>query len=1051
MSFEISPIVKEKTCMNPSDDKHNLTIDPLPNPDKALRTRAVEKIKNLEKLQTEPPGPEETRRMLHELQVHQIELELQNDELLRTQLDLDAARERYFNFYSLAPVGFCSVSSQGLIIETNHTVAALLGEYQAALVNQPFSRFIYSEDQDAFYLYNKRLFAHNGPLECELRMVKTNGTIFWGHLTATAAQDGSGAPVCRIVMSDITERKFRDEGRELTAHLITLINTPGDFHSRLSDLTASLQDWTGCEAVGIRLRSGDDYPYFETRGFPPAFVQAENHLCTYGPDGEILRDPEGNPMLECMCGNILCGRYNPAKPFFTAHGSFCSNNTTALLATTTDADRQARTRNRCNGMGYESVALVPIRTGDQVFGLLQFNDHRTDFFTSALITRLESMADSLAIALSRRQSEAVLRESEKLYRSLFDNMLNGFAYCRMLFKDEKPYDFIYLAVNDAFKSLTGLGDIVGRKVSEVIPGIQETDPQIFEIYGRVATTGRPERFEIYVEAMQMWFWVSVYSTAHRHFVAVFDVITERKRSEEVLLESEQNFRTLANSGRTMVWTSGKDKLCNYFNRVWLEFTGRTLEQETGNGWAEGVHPDDFKRRLDTYVGAFDLRENFSIEHRLRRHDGEYRWILDDGCPRWDSKGEFIGYIGHCLDITDRKMAEAEKSRFETQLHQAQKMESIGRLAGGVAHDFNNMLGIITGYAELAQDKVDPGQSIHDDLEQIRKAAGRSSDLTRQLLAFARKQTIAPRVLDLNDTVEGMLKMLRRLIGENIDLSWMPGKNLWQVNADPSQIDQILANLCVNSRDAISDVGKMTIETGNVIFDEDYPAAHADYVPGEYLMLAVSDNGCGMDQETQARIFEPFFTTKEMGKGTGLGLATVYGIARQNNGFINVYSEPGHGTTFRIYLPRHAGKSSQMQKEKSEKPAARGNETILLVEDEPAILKMTKIMLEKQGYTVLAASKPCDAVSLAETYPEEIHLIMTDVIMPDMNGKGLAREISSYHPGIKILFMSGYMSNVIAHHGVLDPRVDFIQKPFSIKNLTAKVRDVLDDARKTDRQ
>jgi CheY-like chemotaxis protein len=371
------------------------------------------------------------------------------------------------------------------------------------------------------------------------------------------------------------------------------------------------------------------------------------------------------------------------------------------------------------------------------------------------------------------------------------------------------------------------------------------------------------------------------------------------------------------------------------------------------------------------------------------------------------------------------------------------MEAVGRLAGGVAHDFNNMLGIILGHTEMVLDQLEPTDPLSADLREIRKAAERSANLTRQLLAFARKQTVAPKVLDLNEAVQGMLNMLRRLIGEDIDLSWLPGADVWPVKVDPSQIDQILANLCVNARDAIADVGKLTIETENVAFDEAYCARHGGFVPGKYVLLAVSDNGSGMDEETQNRLFEPFFTTKELGKGTGLGLATVYGIVKQNNGFINVYSEPCHGTSFKIYIPRHAGQPVEDRKASTaEIPKGRG-ETVLLVEDEPAILNMTTKMLERQGYTVLAASAPGEALRLAEEHSGEIHLLMTDVVMPEMNGRDLAQNLFSLHPNLKALFMSGYTANVIAHHGVLDEGVDFIQKPFSVKTLAEKVREVLD--------
>ena len=648
-------------------------------------------------------------------------------------------------------------------------------------------------------------------------------------------------------------------------------------------------------------------------------------------------------------------------------------------------------------------------------------------------------------------------------------------------------------------------------------------------------------------------------------------VSERKLTEQALRESEQSYRSLANSGQALIWTAGTDKGCYYFNRVWLDFTGRSLEQEMGNGWTEGVHPEDLPRCIQIYVEAFDRRVPFSMEYQLRRYDGAYRWILDDGCPRYDSNGEFTGYIGHCLDVTDRKRAEEalheseylfkesqraafigsykmdfrinlwessevlniifgidnsynrsvtgwleivhpddrdamaqylreeviskrmpfskeyriirkndgdsrwvyglgkasfddngnillligtiqditehkladeEKLRLEAQLQQAQKMESVGRLAGGVAHDFNNMLGVILGYTELIKMKLDPAHPMNVELNEIQQAAQRSADLTRQLLAFARKQAVTPKVLDLNDTVAGMLNMLQRLIGEDIELVWLPQRDLWQIKVDPSQIDQLMANLCVNSRDAISGVGKIIIETRNITIDEDFCAIHAGFEPGDYGLLTVSDNGCGMDGAALSHLFEPFFTTKEMGKGTGLGLATVYGIVKQNNGFVNVYSEPGHGATFKVYLPRYAGKPDQFDQDITHAKIAGGKETILLVEDELAILNLGISILTQLGYKVLSAITPGEAIMLAENYSGEIHLLLTDVVMPEMNGRDLARRLLTLYPNLKRLFMSGYTADVIAHHGVLDEGVNFLQKPFSVKGLTSKVREVL---------
>jgi PAS domain S-box-containing protein len=397
------------------------------------------------------------------------------------------------------------------------------------------------------------------------------------------------------------------------------------------------------------------------------------------------------------------------------------------------------------------------------------------------------------------------------------------------------------------------------------------------------------------------------------------------------------------------------------------------------------------------------------------------------------------------DITMRKQAEAEREKLQVQLTQAQKMESVGRLAGGVAHDFNNMLGVILGHTELALLQADENHDLYSDLKEIQKAAKRSADTTKQLLAFARKDIISPKQLDLNDTVESMLNMLRRLIGEDIDLVWQPVSHLWPVKMDPSQIDQILVNLCVNARDAIAGVGKLTIETGRHTFDQEYCNEHPDFIPGDFVLLAVSDNGCGMDKVTLDNLFEPFFTTKEVGKGTGLGLATIYGIVKQNNGFINVYSEPGQGSTFKIYLPRLVAEDGIEKAVLEKKVAAGGTETILLVEDEPTILRMTRMMLERKGYSVLSAATPAEAIDLAKTHADNIHLLMTDVVMPEMNGRDLAGQITALYPGIRQLFMSGYTADVIAHQGVLDDGVAFIHKPFSMADMTEKVRELLDMA------
>ncbi|WP_022666100.1 hybrid sensor histidine kinase/response regulator [Desulfospira joergensenii] len=527
---------------------------------------------------------------------------------------------------------------------------------------------------------------------------------------------------------------------------------------------------------------------------------------------------------------------------------------------------------------------------------------------------------------------------------------------------------------------------------------------------------------------------------------VWDV-SKRKRAEEELRESEERLQLVMEGSQLGYWDWDIQTGVVKRNRYWAEMLGYTLKEieYTVKQWTDLHHPDDCAAAWKSIQDHLDGKTSVHrIEYRMRAKNGQYKWILDQArIVKNDDEGKPVRMTGTHTDITERKREEKEREKLQAQLAQAQKMESIGRLAGGVAHDFNNMLSVILGHTEMALEYVGPEQPIHADLQEIQKAAQHSADITRQLLAFARKQAVAPVVLDLNDTVEGMLRMLRRIIGEDIDLSWQPGKELPRVRIDPSQIDQILANLCVNARDAIAGTGRLTIETGSAAFDKDYCAQHRGFTPGNYVLLTVSDNGCGMDKQTLDHLFEPFFTTKGVDKGTGLGLATVYGIVRQNNGFINVYSEPGCGTAFKVYLPRHQTKAEVLPDEVRDHPAGKGHETILLVEDEPAILRMTKMMLERLGYQVIPAKTPGEAIRLAQEFAGKIHLLLTDVIMPEMNGRDLAGSLLSLYPDIKRLFMSGYTANVIAHHGVLDKGVNFIQKPFSRKALAVKVRESLD--------
>ncbi len=387
-------------------------------------------------------------------------------------------------------------------------------------------------------------------------------------------------------------------------------------------------------------------------------------------------------------------------------------------------------------------------------------------------------------------------------------------------------------------------------------------------------------------------------------------------------------------------------------------------------------------------------------------------------------------------------SQKERENLQSQLYQAQKMEAIGRLSGGVAHDFNNMLSVIMSYADIILRRTDPSDPLSFDVQKILGAARRSADLTRQLLAFARKETVPPKAVDLNEAVGAMAPFLQRLLGETIELSWKPGDGLGQVLIGPTHLDQILTNLCVNGRDAIEGTGRIVIETGAAAFDAAYCALHADHFPGEYWRLSVTDNGKGMDQDVLSKVFEPFFTTKETGKGTGLGLATVYGIVQQNRGFVTVKSEPGRGATFEVYLPRHAEKPARTAPPAPAPAAPRHQTTILLVEDELSILRVTTLILEDLGYNVVSASTPGEALSLSQALPGEVNLLLSDVVMPQMSGLELGRKLLVLFPGLKRLYMSGYAAGSLSGPDAPDEGARFIMKPFTIKELAEKVHEAL---------
>ncbi|MFZ2653904.1 MAG: PAS domain S-box protein [Victivallales bacterium] len=709
----------------------------------------------------------------------------------KTEAALQQSETRLSNILDSTPFPVAMVNVQDTTIEFwssnaitlfGHTAPTTQEWYQMAYPDPDYRREVIERWKSV--LEKARLSAT--PVNTgEYRIACRDGSVRICELYATFLADK-----LIVTFNDITERKWAEAYRGMSLEILQIFTEPGDLKDSIQRVITALKTRTGFDAVGIRLKDGDDFPYFAQQGFSKDFLQTENTLLGRTADGGGCRDKDGNVGVECTCGLVISGKTDPANPLFTTGGSFWTNDSSPLLDLPSDQDPRLHPRNQCIRQGYASVALVPIRNKDGIAGLIQFNDRRKRCFTLNTVEILEGIASHLGAGLMRRQEAA------------------------------------------------------------------------------------------------------------------------------------------------------------------------------------------------------------------------------------------------------------ERETLEAKFNQSQKMESVGLLAGGVAHDFNNMLAVINGYSQMLLMKLPNSDPDYSLIQEINKAGERSADLTRQLLAFASKQAITPKVLDLNNTIASMLKLLRRLIGENIKLLWEPASDLWKVKMDPSQLDQILANLLVNTRDAISGNGKVIIDTSNVELDEAFCRMHPNSVPGKYVVLSVSDDGCGMSKETCGRIFEPFFTTKKAGKGTGLGLATVFGIVKQNNGFINIDSEPGKGTTFKIYLPRHESENAEKDGKHEAPDILTGTETVLLVEDEFAILIFAKLLLERLGYTVLDADSPAKAINLAGEYKGDIHLMMTDVVMPEMSGRDLKEKISSMRPGIKSLFMSGYTSDIIANKGVLDKGIHFIQKPFTAEGLSTKLREAL---------
>jgi len=636
-----------------------------------------------------------------------------------------------------------------------------------------------------------------------------------------------------------------------------------------------------------------------------------------------------------------------------------------------------------------------------------------------------------------------LRESEEVLYVMFEKAPFPVALSSL------P-DGTLVRVNEAFERTFGFtrAEAIGKTAQEL--GINVDDENRARVLAALNNSGSVRNQEMTLrtksgEGRVFSVNIDLVEIGGRRYILNTTLdITERRRIEAELSESEARFRATFEQAAVGIAHVAPDGRWLRVNRVLCDMVGYSCEELLAKTFQDITHPGDLGPDLE-YVRRMLAGEieTYAMDKRYFHKGGSVVWINLTVTLVRSPSGAPDYFIAVIKDITERRRAEDERRGLEAQLRQAQKMEAIGRLAGGVAHDFNNMLGVILGYAELALADLPEKSPLSANLMQIQSAAMQSADLTRQLLAFARKQTISPVVFDLNEMLSRMIKMLTRIIGENIDLVWSPGPEPYRIRMDPSQINQLLVNLAVNARDAIPGTGTITIETRDVTLDDVYCIMHPGAAPGRYALLIFGDSGRGMSGDTLEHLFEPFFTTKEEGAGTGLGLSTVYGIVKQNHGFIDVLSEVGRGTTLLIYLPRLEEACTEIHAAAVPEPTPAKGETVLVVEDEATILELVKAILEEIGYNVLAVQTPKAALRLAGELRGAIDLLITDVVMPEMNGRDLCRELTAAYPGIKCLYMSGYAADVMGHRGVLDASDAFIQKPFSVSALAEKIREVLD--------
>ncbi len=978
-----------------------------------------------------------------EQKVQELKREAENRKMVEEELRTSEKRLRDFFEASIDGIAECTL--EGKLISCNSAYSSMTGYSEKELKKLKYQDLTPVKWAEVDKKYIQQCLERGYSDQYEKERLCKDGRIISISMRSFLRKDALGNPIGFWgIIQDITDRKNEKQQKSLRVRILDIINKSDVWKGSIEEILSEIKQFTGLEAVAIRLMEGEDFPYYVTKGFPSRFVEAERYLCTRDHQGEIVHDSKGNPYVECMCGNVICGRTDVSKEFFTGRGSFWSNHTSNLLAETTDVDRQTRTRNRCNSEGYESVGLFPLRVGNEILGLLQINDSHPHQFTDDSIQFFEDIAIDIGTAFSRKQVKDSLRESErnmavaqrlaKMGSWTWDIKSGDITWsnnsCRIHGLKPGGFDRKF----DTTMSFTHPDDLdsVKHNIQKIL---DEKKPFEFE-YRIITRDGVEKNLIVYQQLI-----FDAEGNIER-LVGTLQDITARKQADQ------DRERLLHERGERI-----KELKCMYgvADSIQSRNTLKEILQDVANlippGWqypaiTRGKVIFEGKEYVSEPFEETEWKQSCELVVDNKRVGSIEVYYLEE-CPDL-AEGPFMTEERNLIEGIAKNLSDAiELKRTEKQLVQSQKMEAIGTLAGGIAHDFNNILAVILGYAEMARDDSQPDTTVAKDLDKVLEGGNRAKDLVQQILTFSRQSELEKIPLQPASVVKKTIKLLRPSLPTTIEINQDITSATGLILADPTQLHQILMNLCTNAFHAMEETGgnlgislkEVTLSTADLVHEPNVEA-------GTFVQLSISDSGPGIPLEIKKDIFNPYFTTKETGKGTGMGLSIVHGIVKSYGGFISLYSEPGEGTAFHVFIP-------VIEKElppdiKDVGPIPVGRDRILFIDDEEILAELGKSMLERLGYHVTVRNNSIEALEIFQNQPDLFDLIITDQTMPGMTGVDIARKMMQIRPDIPVILCTGY-STIISEEKAKSIGIkEFALKPLSKKGIAVLIRKVLDN-------